>query len=144
MVRGIWVYALNLPRLPVDWAESWGPLPVFFRCGVCGCGGLAPTLHRTLLRAGVARRIWRGLSLGAVRAFVRGVSGSALILPRPPALPAGGWGPLPTGCGCGGLGLGTPHWPLGLHALPDIACLGAGGRLPGGGGSSRHGEGHLG
>ena len=74
-------------------------------CGRCGCGDPAPAPRRAHLRAGVARRGGGGrASLGGVlSAIVRGVWGQAHPLPRLPALWAGCWGPLPTGCGCGGV-----------------------------------------
>ena len=40
---------------------------------------------------------------GAPLAWVWGVRRRALSHPRLPALRAGCWGPLPTGCGCGGV-----------------------------------------
>ena len=45
----------------------------------------------------------RGRPWGAPPAWVWGVRGRALSHPRLPALWAGCWGPLPTGCGCGGV-----------------------------------------
>ena len=81
------------------------PRPVCPGCGKCGCGDPAPAPRRAPLRAGVARRGDGGrASPGEVpSAVVRGVWGQALPLPRLPALWAGCRGPLPTGCGCGGV-----------------------------------------
>ena len=123
----------TLPRLPVLWAGSRGPLPLFSRHGGCGYGSPAAIPGRTLLRAGVALWGWQeGVPGGVPRAFVRGVWGEALNLPRLPVRRAGSRDPLPTGCGCGFAGVGTRHWPVGLHALPDTACRGGGSWLPGG------------
>ena len=81
------------------------PRPVCPGCGWCGCGDPAPAPRRAPLRAGVARCGGGGkASLGGVpSAVVRGVGGQALSLPRLSALWAGCRGPLPTGCGCGGV-----------------------------------------
>ena len=45
----------------------------------------------------------QGRAGGAPPAWVWGVRGRALSHPRLPTLWAGCWGPLPTGCGCGGM-----------------------------------------
>ena len=81
------------------------PQPVCPGCGRCGCGDPAPAPRRAPLRAGVARRGGGGRASpgGVLSAVVRGVWGQALPLPQLPALWAGCRGPLPTGCGCGGL-----------------------------------------
>ena len=81
------------------------PRPVCPGCGRCGCGDPAPAPRRAPLRAGAARRGGgRRASPGGVpSAVVRGPWGQALPLPRLPALWAGCRGPLPTGCGCGGV-----------------------------------------
>ena len=74
----------------------------------------------------------RGRPGGAPPASVWGVRGRALSEPRLPALWAGCWGPLPTGCGCGGLRAWGPVTNPTAHAL---ACCGGGMRVPGGGAS---------
>ena len=69
---------------------------------------------------------------GAPPAWVCGVRGRALSHPRLPALWAGCRGPLPTGCGCGGMRA------AGLVTKPTaraLACCGGGMRVPGGGAS---------
>ena len=62
--------------------------------------------------------------------MLRGVWGYALTLPQ---LPAGSREPVPTGGECGCAGVETRHWPLGLHALPDVTGRVGGRRLSGGG-----------
>ena len=70
---------------------------------------------------------------GAPPAWVWGVWGRALFHPRLPALWAGCRGPLPTGCGCGGV----RAWGLVTnHTARALACCGGGMRVPGGGASS--------
>ena len=64
---------------------------------------------------------------------VRGVCGQAPPLPRLPAHWAGCWGPPPTCCGRGRLGVGAQHCPLGLHALWGLRAAGLAGSLPRGG-----------
>ena len=68
--------------------------------------------------------------LGAVVAW--GVWGQALPLPRLPALWAGCRGPLPTGCGCGGM---RAWGPVTNPTARALACGGGGMRVPGGGAS---------
>ena len=81
------------------------PRPVCPGCGRCGCGDPAPAPRRAPLRAGVARCGGGGRASpgGRTSAVVRGVWGQALPLPWLPAHWAGCRGPLPTGCGCGGV-----------------------------------------
>ena len=100
--------------------------PVCSGCGRCGCGGPAPVPQRAPLRAGVARcGGGGGASPGGVPStIVRGVCGQALPLPRLPADWAGCWGPPPTCCGRGCVGVGAQHCPLGLHALWGLRAAG--------------------
>ena len=73
--------------------------------GGCGRGDPSPTPQRALFRPGFARcgGGTRAPGGGAPPARVWVVQGWALSHPRLPALWAGCRGPLPTGCGCGGM-----------------------------------------
>ena len=74
----------------------------------------------------------RGGPGGAPPAWVWGVRGRALSQPRLPAHWAGCRGPLPTGCGCGGVrGWG----PVTNPTARALACCGGGMWVPGGGAS---------
>ena len=111
------------------------PRPVCPGCGRCGRGDPAPAPQRAPLRAGVARCGGGGrASPGEVPStIVRGVWGQALSLPQLLAHWAGCWGPPPTCCGRGCVGVGAQHCPLGLHALWGLRAAGlAGGRPQGG------------
>ena len=78
---------------------------------------------------------WRKDAPGGVPCtVVRGVCGQALPLPELPAHWAGRWGPPPTCCGRGRVGLGAQHCPLGLHALWGLRAAGWWGAVPMGGG----------
>ena len=122
------------------------PRPVCPGCGRCKCGDPAPAPRRAPLGAGVAPRGGGGRASpgGLPSAVVRGIWGQALPLPRLPAFWVGCRGPLPTGCGCGGLRAWGPITNLTARAL---ACCGGGMRLPGGGalclGVGRPGSGAL-
>ena len=111
------------------------PRPVCPGCGRCGRGDPAPAPQRAPLRAGVARCGGGGRASpgGVSSTIVRGVWGQALSLPRLPAHWAGCWGPPPTCCGRGCVGVGAQHCPLGLHALRRLRAAGVvRGRLRGG------------
>ena len=71
----------------------------------------------------------RGRPGGAPPAWVWGVRGRALSHPRLPALWAGCRGPLPTGCGCGGV---LVWGPVTYPTARVLACRGGGTRAPGG------------
>ena len=74
----------------------------------------------------------RGRPGGAPPAWVWGFRGRALFHPQLSALWAGCRGPLPTGCGCGGV----QAWgPVTIPTACALACCGGGLRLPGGGDS---------
>ena len=111
------------------------PRPVCPGRGRCGRGDPAPAPQRAPLRAGVARCGGGGrASPGGVRStIVRGVWGQALSLPQLPAHWAGCWGPPTTCCGCGCVGVGAQHCPLGLHALWGLRAAGVVGGRPRGG-----------
>ena len=74
----------------------------------------------------------RGRLGGAPPARVWGVRGRALSHPRLPALWTGCRGPLPTGCGCGGM---RAWGPVTNPTARALACCGEGMRVPGGGAS---------
>ena len=114
------------------------PRPVCPGCGRCGRGDPAPAPQRAPLRAGVARCGGGGrASPGGVPSnIVRGVWGQALSLPRLPARWAGCWGPPPTCCGRGCVGVGAQHRPRGLHALWGLRAAGVLGGCPRGGWSA--------
>ena len=78
---------------------------------------------------------WRkGVPWGVPSTVGRGVCGQALPLPELPAHWAGCWGPPPTCCGRGCVGVGAQHCPLGLHALWVLRAAGVVGGRPRGGG----------
>ena len=144
-VWGIRAGALSHPRLPALWAGCRGPLPTG-----CGCGGGAgvgtrhkPHSARSCELALRAVRAACGCPGGASCLGV-GVRGRALSQPRLPAIWAGCRGPLPTGCGCGGLRAWGPVTNPTARALSSWLCvlwgrqegaLGGGGLLPGCGAS---------
>ena len=111
------------------------PRPVCPGCGHCGRGDPARAPQRAPSWAGVARCGGGGRASpgGVPSAIVRGVWGQALSLPRLPAHWAGCWGPPPTCCGRGCVGLGAQHRPLGLHALWGLCAAGVVGGRPRGG-----------
>ena len=82
----------------------------------------------------------RGRPGGSPPAWVWGVRGRAHTGPRLPALWAGCWGLLPTGCGCGGV---RACGPVTNPTARALACCGAGIRVPRGGASCL-GVGHPG
>ena len=104
----------GLPGPTTHWLWVWGG---------CGCGDPSPTPQRALLRAGFAR------CGGGTRAPGGGASclvvrrpGSGASNPRMPALWAGCRGPLPTGCGCGGLRAWGPVTNPTARALVSWLC----------------------
>ena len=111
------------------------PRPVCPGCGRCGRGDPAPAPQRAPFRAGLARCGGGGrASPGWVPSTIlRGVCGQALSLPRLPAHWAGSWGPPPTCCGRGCVGVGAQHCPLCLHALWELRTAGVVGGRPWGG-----------
>ena len=116
--------ALSHPRLPALWAGCWGPLPTG-----CGCGGVrawGPVTNPTARAlASWLCALWgrhEGARQGAPPAWVLGVRGRALSHPRLPALWAGCRGPVPTGCGCGGLRVWGPVTSPTARALASWLC----------------------
>ena len=92
------------PDCPPSGRAAGAHYPLAVGAGGCGREDPSPAPQRALLRAGFARC---GGSMrapgGAPPAWVWGVQGRALSQPRLPALLAGCRGPLPSGCGCGGV-----------------------------------------
>ena len=123
-VWGVRGRGLSHPRLPALWAGCRGPLPTG-----CGCGGGAgvgtrhqPHNARSCELALRAVGAARGRPGGAPPAWVWGVRGRALSHPRLPALWAGCRGPLPTGCGCGGVRAWGPVTHPTARALASWLC----------------------
>ena len=110
-VRGVWVQALSLPRLPVLWAGRRGPLPT---CCGRGCAGVGAEHCLLGLHAlwGAARRGggWRASPGGPAfhRCEGRLVSGA---VPPPAARPLGraAGAPRPVYPGRGWCGRGYPE-----------------------------------
>ena len=130
----VWVWgvrgrALSHPRLPALWAGCRGPLPTG-----CGCGGVRawgpvtnPTARALACSGGGMRVPGGGASCLGV-----GRPGSGVLPPRLPALWAGCRGPLPTGCGCGGV---RTWGPVTDPTARTLACCAGGLGVPGGGAS---------
>ena len=124
--------------LPPPTARSLGGLPVpttnwLWVRGDAGVGTRhqphrARSCELALRAVGAAR----GRPGGAPPAWVWGVRGRALSHPQLPALWAGCRGPLPTGCGCGGV---RAWGPVTNPTARALACCGGGLRVPGGGAS---------
>ena len=97
--------------------------PLAVGAGGCGRGDPSPTPQRALLRAGFAR-CGGGMRVpgGAPLAWVWGFRGRALSHSRLPALWAGCRGPLPTGCGCGGVRAWRPLTNPTARALSSWLC----------------------
>ena len=117
--------ALSHPRLPALWAGCRGPLPTG-----CGCGGLrawGPVTNPTARAlSSWLCALWgrhEGAGGGAPPAWVWGVWCRALSHPRLPALMAGCWGPLPTGCGYGGVRAWGPVTNPTERALASWLCV---------------------
>ena len=123
-VRGVRGQALSHPRLPALWAGFRGPLPTGCGCGALrACGPVTNPTARAF--ASWLCALWgrhesaRG---GAPLAWVWGIRGRALSHPRLPALWAGCRGPLPTGCGCGGVRAWGPVTNPTARALSSWLC----------------------
>ena len=120
---GVRCRALSRPRLPALWAGCQGPLPTGCRCGGMRAWNPSPTPQRALWRAGFARcRGGMRWPRGAPLAWAWGVRGRALPHPGLPALSAGCRGPLPTGCGCGGVRAWGPVTHPTARALASWLC----------------------
>ena len=123
-VWGVWGRALSRPRLPALWAGCRGPLPT--GCGFGGVRAWKPVTNPTARAlSSWLCALWgrhKGARGGAPPACVRGVWGRALSRPRLPALWAGCRGPLPTGCGCGGVRAWGPVTNPTARALASWLC----------------------
>ena len=104
-----------LPRSLAPSGVLWGgggpvPVPPYLAWG-CGGGG-------------------RASPEGVPSTVARRVGGQLPPVPRLPADWAGCWGPLPTCCGRGHMGVGALHCSLGLHALWGLPAAGVVGGHP--------------
>ena len=125
--------ALLLPTAQPSGRAAGAHYPLAVGAEGCGRGDPSPTPQRALLRAGFA--LCGGGTRapgGAPPAWVWRVRGRALSHPQLPALWAGCRGPLPTGCGCGGV---RAWGPVTNPTARALACCGGGMRVPGGGAS---------
>ena len=116
--------ALSQTRLPALWVGCRGPLPTS-----CGCGAVrawGPVTNPTARAlASWLCALWgrhKGARGRAPPAWVWGVRGRALSHPRLPALWVGCRGPLPTGCGCGGVRSWGPATNPTARALASWLC----------------------
>ena len=111
------------PDCPPSGRAAGAHYPLAVGAGGCWRGDPSPTPQRALLRAGFAR-CGGGMRVpgGAPLAWVWGVWGRALSHPRLPALWAGCRGPLPTGCGCGGVRAWGPVTNPTARALSSWLC----------------------
>ena len=111
------------PDCPPSGRAAGAHYPLAVGAGRRGRGDPSPTPQRALLRAGFAR-CGGGMRVpwGAPLAWVRGVRSRALSYPRLPALSPGCRGPLPTGCGCGGLRAWGPVTNPTARALSSWLC----------------------
>ena len=103
-------------RLPALWAGCRGPLPTG-----CGCGGLRAWGPVTNPTARWICALWgrhEGARGGRLLPGCGASGGRALSHPRLPALWAGCRGPLPTGCGCGGM----PAWGPVTNPTARLLC----------------------
>ena len=121
------------PDCPPSGRAAGAHYPLAVVAGGCGRGDSSPTPRRALMRAGFAR------CGGGTRAPGGGASclgvgrpGSGALPPRLPCHWAGCRGPLPTGCGCGGV---RAWGPVSNPTVCALACCGGGMRVPGGGAS---------
>ena len=132
------------PNCPPSGRAAGAHYPLAVGAGGCGRGDPSPTPQRALLRAGFAR-CGGGMRAPGGGASCLGVGRPASgALPAPTARPLGGLpGPLPTGCGCGGVRAWGPVTNPTARVLASWLCAlwgrheGArGGRLLPGSGAS--------
>ena len=116
VVRAVWCQALSFPRPPVLWGGQPGYCdPCVPGGGRCGRGDPAPVPERAPLRAGIARCGGGGRVSPGGGAFHCCEGRLRSGAPPPPKLPthwAGCWGPSPTCCGRGRVGVGAHHCPF--------------------------------
>ena len=111
------------PDCPSSGRAAGAHYPLAVGAGGCGRGDPSPTPQRALLRAGFAGcGDGTRVPAGAPSAWVWGVRGRALSHPRLLALWAGCRGPLPTGCGCGGVRAWGPVTNPTARALASWLC----------------------
>ena len=111
------------PDCPPSGRAAGAHYPLAVGAGGCGRGDPSPTPQRALLGAGFA--LWgrhEGARGGAPLAWPWGVRSRALSHPRLPALWEGCRGPLPTGCGCGGMRAWGPVTNPTARALSSWLC----------------------
>ena len=110
--------ASGVGRYPTSDRPSLGacgraPLPTGCGCGGCGRGDPSPTPQRALFHAGLAR-CGGGTRAPSGGHLLPGCGASRVgrsLTPDNSSFRACGRGPLSTGCGCGGAGVGTRHQP---------------------------------
>ena len=92
--------------------------------GAGGCGRWDPSATHSARSCELALRFGGGMRVpgGAPLAWLWGVRGRALSHPRLPVLWAGCRGPLPTGCGCGGVRAWGPVTNPTARALSSWLC----------------------
>ena len=123
-VWGVRGRALSHPRLPALWAGCRGPLPTGCGCGRVRTWGPVTNPTARALSSWLCA-LWErhdGARGGAPSAWVWGVRGQALSQPALPAVWAGCRGPLPTGCGCGGVRAWGPVTNPTARALASWLC----------------------
>ena len=123
-----WMWASGVGRSPTPECPPSGQAagagyPLAVGAGGCGRRDPSPAPQRALLRAGFAR-CGGGIRVpgGGPLPWVWGVQAGALSHPRMPALWAGCRGPLPTGCGCGGVRAWGPVTNPTARALASWLC----------------------
>ena len=118
------------PHCPPSGRAAGAHYQLAVGAGGCGRGDPSPTRQRGLLRAGFAR-CGGGTRAPGGGATCPGVRRPGSGAPPPPTarLWAGCRGPLPTGCGCGGV---RAWGPVTNPTARAPACCGGGMRVPGG------------
>ena len=139
---GVQGQALSHPRLPALWAGCRGPLPT--GCGCAEVRAWGPVTNPTARAlASWLCALWGRHEGARGGRLLPGYEASGVGRSPPPRLPAlwaGCRGPLPTGCGCGGV----RAWkPVSNPTARALACCGGGMRVPAGGASGL-GVGHPG